>query len=331
MSMEDGAPPRDILRRRVRVGEYYRIPWSEGCANNSYSFYDESKDSWQNFTYKQLLKMAHIDSDPAEDQPETKWELVVARPFIEHNMLGVILGRGGLEDLGATLWGQTELSVYDDSMHGIWGMSYKYNERAIVYNEKNLVRLWDVAYDGYNGGKDCTHLDWRNPVEISKVTRHIHDLNRPYEGVSMMVMRFQVTDAPDNQPPPVWSSPIYMSDDQHRTSTMINADDNTFVNTETMCPMNSPFYADRMARYNEVWSRITQQTPRTSGTSAQENETMSNSGFLFQGSYKIIANGTVQCEITGSGHHGADYVGAASVRNGKGFNPSMHNTSAKVC
>ena len=28
-SMEDGAPPRDVLRRRVRTAEYYRIPYSE--------------------------------------------------------------------------------------------------------------------------------------------------------------------------------------------------------------------------------------------------------------------------------------------------------------
>jgi hypothetical protein len=27
-------------------------------------------------------------------------------------------GRGGIEELGATFWGQTELSCYDDSMHG---------------------------------------------------------------------------------------------------------------------------------------------------------------------------------------------------------------------
>lgn len=40
------------------------------------------------------------------------------------SMLGVVIGRGGLE-LGATFWGQTELSVYDDSMHGIWGMSVR--------------------------------------------------------------------------------------------------------------------------------------------------------------------------------------------------------------
>lgn len=36
-------------------------------------------------------------------------EYVIVRPVIEHNMLGVIIGKGG-EDLGNTLWGQTELS-----------------------------------------------------------------------------------------------------------------------------------------------------------------------------------------------------------------------------
>lgn len=46
-------------------------------------------------------------------------EIVIVRPNIEHCMLGIIMGLSGNE-LGNTLWGQTELSVYDDSMHGIW-------------------------------------------------------------------------------------------------------------------------------------------------------------------------------------------------------------------
>lgn len=238
MSMEDGAPPRDILRRRVRVAEYHRIPWEKGVEEKSFAFYDESKDCWQRFTWHQLYEMSSITKHPSPrkwefivgqflgtaaqeqwdgwtcrvllnfandngylipeptDLPEgfagvllsevgndalmthvlcninpatfpkmiahklsqdmagqqralwqaeydkferdptyqPSWchlepvELVVVRPNIEHNMLGIIIGKGGLDDLGGTLWGQTELSVYDDSQHGIWGMSYKYNE-----------------------------------------------------------------------------------------------------------------------------------------------------------------------------------------------------------
>jgi hypothetical protein len=37
-------------------------------------------------------------------------EYVIVRPCIEHNMLGIIMGRGGGDELGNTLWGQTELS-----------------------------------------------------------------------------------------------------------------------------------------------------------------------------------------------------------------------------
>lgn len=49
------------------------------------------------------------------------WLLI--RPCIEHYMLAAIIGRGGLQHLGATLWGQTELSVFDDGQHGVWGMT----------------------------------------------------------------------------------------------------------------------------------------------------------------------------------------------------------------
>lgn len=52
-------------------------------------------------------------------------DILILRPNIEHEMLGIIMGRGGTQELGATFWGQTELSCYDDSQHGIWGMSYK--------------------------------------------------------------------------------------------------------------------------------------------------------------------------------------------------------------
>lgn len=259
-SMEEGAPPRDVLRRRVRVAEYYRIPWENDNVGRSYGFYDESKDAWHKIKWKDLLKMAGFkasdadlevfqkggtmevrerekhrgdrDDDDAEDgeDPSTYtkgydgteytngrlrklkgYEIVIIRPNIEHNMLGIIMGRGGLDELGATFWGQTELSCYDDSMHGIWGMSYKYNEKAIVINNKNLIRLWDVAYDGYNGGKDCTFVDWHDKADLLKFQEeHTYENNRPYEGKSMMVMAFPVYE--DTEPPGPWPSPILFHD-----------------------------------------------------------------------------------------------------------------------
>jgi hypothetical protein len=52
------------------------------------------------------------------DGTQSHRDFVIVRPCIEHQMLGVIMGRGGKDELGCTFWGQTELSVYDDSMHG---------------------------------------------------------------------------------------------------------------------------------------------------------------------------------------------------------------------
>jgi hypothetical protein len=67
---------------------------------------------------KQTNGTFHAGLGTFEPIQDDKWELVVIRPNIEHNMLGMVMGRGGLDELGATFWGQTELSCFDDSMHG---------------------------------------------------------------------------------------------------------------------------------------------------------------------------------------------------------------------
>ena len=118
-------------------------------------------------------------------------DLFVLRPNIEHYMLAVIFGRGsGPEELGTTFWGQTELSCYDDSQHGIWGMSYKYHERAIVINERNLIRIFDLCFDSYCGGNDALILRW-TANNTDQFRRQTHNLTTAYSGPSMVVMALQ--------------------------------------------------------------------------------------------------------------------------------------------
>ena len=114
-------------------------------------------------------------------------DIVILRPNIEHEMLGIIMGRGGTQELGCTFWGQTELSCYDDAQHGIWGMSYKYHERAMVTNEKNLIRVFDVAFDGYNGGMDQQCVDWNDSSSIQKFAEATYARD-VHTGPSMLVM-----------------------------------------------------------------------------------------------------------------------------------------------
>jgi hypothetical protein len=155
--IEEGSAPRDLLRRRVRVGEFYVIPNctstpasgaedDQGLGINSglsravggagaeargdVKLYDESSDSFVVISYQKLLEqcrrfaaranaMARNRSrdDPLQHVviPDEVGAVLLLRPNIEHWMLGIIMGKGGsIDDLGATLWGQTELSCFDD-------------------------------------------------------------------------------------------------------------------------------------------------------------------------------------------------------------------------
>ncbi len=122
-----------------RIEEYYTRHRDEYGWNELQMIPDGHEDTvhenstLDSFLYAAMLRMMTAPND--QRQIPDFWphvndrgrnenvEYVIVRPAIEHNMLGVIMGRGGSDDLGNTLWGQTELSCYDDSFHGVWGMS----------------------------------------------------------------------------------------------------------------------------------------------------------------------------------------------------------------
>ena len=209
-ALEAGREPRNVLRRKVRVAEYYWLPHDPAKAGDCvYEFYDQSSDSFKNFTKAELIRKSGVEAwmkrswsdENIEQMRENlansemteldfkKCDILVLRPNIEHEMLSVIMGRGGTQELGSTFWGQTELACYDDAQHGIWGMSYKYHERAIVTNERNLVRMFDVAFDGYNGGMGCDIMQWTDDG-IAEFRRDTESLDGPYRGKSMLVLAF---------------------------------------------------------------------------------------------------------------------------------------------
>jgi hypothetical protein len=268
-------------------------------------------------------------------------EIVIIRPNIEHNMLGIIMGLGGNE-LGHTLWGQTELSCYDDSMHGLWGMSYKYHQRAIVFNEKNLIRLWDIAYDGYNGGKDDTYVDWVNEDEPRNGVKFFReqtvDLSKSYRGPSMMVMAFvhdkKAVDPVtrnrvfDSNFKRNWPSPIVFHEVHNparqaasaNETLPLDSDNIQVVDVGDFRVFNSELYTHSYSHYREIMPSFHElhKMRKTAGQSSAEAETQTDS-LAFQGSMRIKQDGRVIQEIQGSGHHGSDYVGVASIRAGKGI------------
>ena len=294
--------------------------------------------------------------DPREvqvSQATEHIEVVVVRPNIEHYMMGIILGQGG-ESLGSTFWGQTELSCYDDSMHGIWGMSYKYHERAIVINERNLIRLWDIAYDGYVGGKDDSAVQWDDDDETHPNSRTAFiqattDVTRPYRGPSMMVMAFhhqegknQVGGMGVGGPSSLykqrfssnWPSPIVFYDRLEQGSTLAakaDFDNLHAVEVEQFRVFNSELYRNAYAPYRDkmpnFWELHT--IRKNAGLAATENE-VSSDALAFQGTMRVLSadSGAVIQEVLGSGHHGPDFIGVASLRAGKGYRlnsqPTVH-------
>lgn len=252
------------------------------------------------------------------------WEYVIVRPCIEHNMLGIIMGRGGTDELGATLWGQTELSCYDDSYYGTWGMSYKYHERAQVTNERNMIRLWDIAYDGYNGGKDDQPVRWSKeaPGETRPFNRAATDMSKPYQGPSLMVMRFKVDkNSLDFQSS--WPSPIVFHDKylgEEAPKLCPDPDSVYVVQDERMRVFNNTMYREQYRAYNQRMPDFSyfHQVRKLPGNASVDMETSQNA-LAFQGTYKIrTKNPCSESMIHGSGHHGPDYVGVASLRMGKG-------------
>jgi hypothetical protein len=205
-SLEAGREPRNVLRRKVRVAEHYWLPHEVGkTMDYTYEFYDQNSDSFKNFTKADLIRKSGVESwmrarwqevgnpdVPNKDMLDIdfkKSDVLVLRPNIEHEMLSVIIGRGGTQELGSTFWGQTELACYDDAQHGIWGMSYKYHERAIVTNERNLIRMFDIAFDGYNGGMSCDIMQWTE-AGLDEFRRDTESIDGPYRGKSMVVLAF---------------------------------------------------------------------------------------------------------------------------------------------
>jgi hypothetical protein len=136
-SLDEGSQPRDLLRRRVRTAEFYLVPKFNDVTR--VLLYDEASDNWAPISKEDICR--HALRQQGFAQPKIREEdgdvlkvdasdggaktALLLRPNIEHYMLALIIGRGGLEHLGATFWGQTEMSVFDDGQHGVWGMTYK--------------------------------------------------------------------------------------------------------------------------------------------------------------------------------------------------------------
>jgi hypothetical protein len=302
----------EIARSDSMINEHDKNTLSEAYTA------DNIEDLLPHYSFQKEDTVACIASD-----------LLIFRPCIEHYMLGVIMGRGGgPEELGATFWGQTELSCYDDSQHGIWGMSYKYHERAIVTNERNLIRVYDICFDGYCGGNDSTILQWsRDALEDFKAKSS--GLNEAYTGPSMLIMSLP----PDSNPLRAFPNPMIFHTKVHTQPSAVpdrNLRSNNYDAHIPFLMTDDPSTQTKIYDYYyraaglDSWS----QSHQSAGHLAYQNETDPYM-YSFQGHMATILDGHRE-EIQGSGHLGPNFVGVASVREGRGMMPRGMPTLAHL-
>lgn len=160
------------------------------------------------------------------------------------------------------------------------------------------------------------------------------DVSKSYRGPSMMVMAFaHDRSAKDNDGAPLfdqhfrrnWPSPILFYDTRKRSrqdsgqpvTLAVDYDNLQVIDVEEFRVFNQPIY-DGYDEYQRLMPdfRELHQMRKTAGQSSVDSETPGDS-LAFQGTMRIRKGGAMQ-EILGSGHHGPDYVGVASIRAGKG-------------
>jgi hypothetical protein len=101
----------------------------------------------------------------------------------------------------------------------------------------------------------------------------------------------------------------------------VDGENANFIKMDPFRVFNRSYYQNQYKNYFGCMPDFSKMhNTKTAGSASEENESQA-CALAFQGTMKIYTNNAaapVQ-EVSGSGHHGIDYVGVASVRSGKGM------------
>lgn len=155
-------------------------------------------------------------------------------------------------------------------------------------------------------------MNWTVAADYQKFQADTANLNQPYNGSSMMVMGFRNIQGK-------LPNPVVFGEQENATAPL---DGDHMHEIQLKGHYFEDFLSDddkiRFQAYLSLmpdFQRLNNLRP--AGDAVQENET-SHVAMSFRGTHRLRLNDRCQ-EVAGGGHHGVDYVGAASVRSGKGF------------
>jgi len=264
-----------------------------------------------------VLESKNYSAETKFKPADTQFKYILLRPNIEHEMLAVIFGRGGTQELGCTFWGQTEMSCYDDAQHGIWGMSYKYHERALVTNERNLVRVYDIAFDGYNGGMDNSILDMNEEADLNSFRNSTMNKNVAYDGISMVPFIIPALESTNFLSPVLFTGSTGVEETEARENLRSADVDKHNILTGLKHWSQKVAFLVQWQRMNiDHWI-----SPSSISTLPGDSCITGNAAQIcmaFHGTMKLERAGKLEVAHNGSGHLGPSYPGVASVREGRG-------------
>ena len=181
--------------------------------------------------------------------------------------------------------------------------------------------------------QDDRPVDWaaEAPGEYRPFNQAVSDLSSPYNGPSLMVLRFNVNTTSANYKRN-WPSPIVFHDklEQDPPRHAIDPESMYAVADSSWRVFNNPDYREQYRSYLARMPDFSyfHQTRKLPGFGSVDSESTQNA-LAFQGSMRIVRPGVgVLQEIHGSGHHSSDYVGVAALRSGKGSRPIVNAPTA---
>jgi len=181
--------------------------------------------------------------------------------------------------------------------------------------------------------QDDRPVDWalEAPGNDRPFNQAVSDMSSPYNGPSMMVMKFAVNQASRDYRRN-WPSPIVFHDKLELDPPKHGIDPESMyaVADSSWRVFNNPDYREQYRAYMNRMPDFSyyHQTRKLPGYSSVDAESVQNA-LAFQGSMRIVKPGVgLLQEIHGSGHHGADMVGIAATRAGKGLRPIVSPPTA---
>lgn len=193
-----------------------------------------------------------------------------------------------------------------------------------MINERNMHRVWDVAYDGYNGGKGMSMLNYQAEGEAEKLAfiEAQQNLTSDYQGKDIIAVLLSADINHLPSPMPFGELANVPDAGQAVTDELVTRNTDIKSVIDRFKTHTNPNAVKVLEQACKQLNDDLQIVPASfcavpaSVASTQNNATSIR--LFYQGTIEVQGrNGAELFRSVGCGHHGPDYPGVASVRNGK--------------